>query len=107
MLIILTLMASPRPPRSGKRDLPAKPLAHVAVKHCSSAGCQLVADDLTLESGQVLKVRIAGIVTLSGTVRWVLPDRAGFAFDEPLPVDKVRQVRQPGRSPPSADVFPT
>ncbi|WP_243652307.1 hypothetical protein [Novosphingobium sp. PhB165] len=46
-----------------------------------------------LEKGVRLVLALAGNPRATGTVRWVVADRAGFAFDAPIAADLMRIMR--------------
>lgn len=58
-------------------------------RHTSSEGCQLVVEPGTLSAGQRCALVLEALDRVSGTVRWVVDNRAGFAFDERM--DRERQ----------------
>lgn len=58
-------------------------------RHMSCEGCQLVVDCGTLAAGQRCVLTFEPLGRIAGTVRWVVGDRAGFAFDEVM--DRERQ----------------
>lgn len=53
-------------------------------RHVSADGCQLVMGQARTQPGQRFRFHLAGFAPVSGTVRWTVADRAGFAFDSPL-----------------------
>ena len=56
----------------GKSD--DSPYSAALAKHVSAEGCQFVFNEK----------RVEGFDPVIGTVRWVVIDRVGFAFDRPL-----------------------
>lgn len=60
------------------------PFATALARHVSPEGCQLVVESSLLEKGLRLVMAQAGFARVTGTVRWVVGDRAGFAFDAPI-----------------------
>lgn len=66
-------------------------------RHVSVEGCQLIVGGEVLEQGQRLAFALDGGDRVSGAVRWVLGDRAGFAFDAPIRRDTVRAMQTDAR----------
>jgi hypothetical protein len=64
-----------------------------AARHVSADGCQLIVEREVLARGQRLAFDLDGSDRISGAVRWVLGDRAGFAFDAPIGSDTVRAIQ--------------
>lgn len=62
----------------------AEPGARALPRHVSVDGCQLVLGGQGARPGQRFRLDLAGIAPISGTVRWAVADRVGFAFDRPL-----------------------
>jgi len=69
------------------------PYATALAKHVSPEGCQLVVERNLLEKGVRLVLSLAGNPRVTGTVRWVVEDRAGFAFDAPIAADLMGMMR--------------
>ncbi|MFC0684813.1 PilZ domain-containing protein [Novosphingobium clariflavum] len=60
------------------------PFATASARHISPEGCQLVIESSLLEKGLRLVMAMSGFARVTGTVRWVVGDRVGFAFDAPI-----------------------
>lgn len=71
-------------------DLARKPIlrrsrrAVVGARHICADGCQFVTLSEELSKGERLAFVINESDRVAGTVRWVVRDRAGFAFDAPI-----------------------
>lgn len=63
-----------------------------AARHISADGCQLVLGEANAAPGQRFRFDLAGFAPIIGTVRWIVADRAGFAFDQPLCSDSQRAL---------------
>ncbi len=50
-------------------------------RHVSAEGCQFVIAGKVPAVGRCLRVDLAPDLAIHGTIRWVLGDRIGFAFD--------------------------
>lgn len=68
--------------------------ASAVARHISSEGCQfeVVQDDIA--EGQRFSFALDGHPPIRGTVRWVVSDRVGFAFDRPISRDAQSAMRQ-------------
>ncbi len=53
-------------------------------KHISAEGCQFIVRADSIATGQRFRFNLDGLEPVVGTVRWVVDDRIGFAFDRPL-----------------------
>ncbi|MCJ2185338.1 PilZ domain-containing protein [Novosphingobium beihaiensis] len=53
-------------------------------KHVFAEGCQFVVKQDSIAPGQRFRFNLEGLQPVVGTVRWVVEDRVGFAFDRPL-----------------------
>ncbi|WP_067733345.1 PilZ domain-containing protein [Novosphingobium naphthalenivorans] len=53
-------------------------------KHVFAEGCQFVVREESITPGQRFRFNLEGLEPVIGTVRWVVQDRIGFAFDRPL-----------------------
>ncbi|MCJ2177121.1 PilZ domain-containing protein [Novosphingobium album (ex Hu et al. 2023)] len=53
-------------------------------KHVSAEGCQFIVRPDNIEAGQRFRFNLEGLDPVIGSVRWVVGDRVGFAFDRPL-----------------------
>lgn len=53
-------------------------------KHVCAEGCQFVIERDTVTAGQRFRFNLKGFEPVLGTVRWVVANRIGFAFDRPL-----------------------
>ncbi|MEE4453178.1 PilZ domain-containing protein [Novosphingobium resinovorum] len=61
--------------------------ASALARHVSADGCQFVVERSPIEQGQRLSFALEGYPPVLGTVRWVVKDRVGFAFDRPISRD--------------------
>jgi len=61
--------------------------ASAVAQHVSSDGCQFVVERENLSRGQRFSFALDGYPPVLGTVRWVVKDRVGFAFDRPISRD--------------------
>lgn len=55
--------------------------------------------------GQRFAFELDGADTVSGAVRWVVGDRAGFAFDAPIGSEKIRALERGSRRPGMFDLY--
>jgi len=62
-------------------------------RHTSPEGCQLVVEPGTLSAGQRCALAFEALGRIAGTVRWVVDDRAGFAFDERIDRERQHAIR--------------
>ena len=60
------------------------PYAAALAKHVSAEGCQFVLKREKVVQGQRFRFNLEGQAPVIGTVRWVVAERVGFAFDRPL-----------------------
>jgi hypothetical protein len=58
--------------------------ASVGARHVSAEGCQLVVEREVPARGERFVFSLGGQAMVAGTVRWVVKDRVGFAFDQPI-----------------------
>lgn len=58
--------------------------AHVSLSQISTTGCQFRIREGLVAVGQHVVVKAKGLEGLPGAIRWVLGDRAGMAFEQPL-----------------------
>lgn len=58
--------------------------ASVGARHVCAEGCQFVTEREQLLKGERFAFMVDGRERVTGTVRWVVRDRAGFAFDAPI-----------------------
>lgn len=58
--------------------------ASALARHVSADGCQLVVEQRPVAAGQSFSFALDGHPPVRGTVRWVVKDRVGFAFDRPI-----------------------
>lgn len=56
----------------------------VGARHVCAEGCQFVTEREQLLKGERFAFVVDGKERITGTVRWVVRDRAGFAFDAPI-----------------------
>lgn len=75
-------------------------------RHVCAEGCQLVVRHADVRAGQRLRFRLEGARAVAGTVRWVVGDRAGFAFDRPLSRDDASVLLRHGRDLPGLALYP-
>lgn len=75
-------------------------------RHVSADGCQLVLRGVGIRAGERLRFDLAGAGPVAGTVRWVVADRAGFAFDRPLSRDDASALLRHGRDLPGLALYP-
>jgi hypothetical protein len=68
--------------------------ASAIARHISADGCQFVTGSAGIVEGQRFRFAPGGLAPISGTVRWVVGDRAGFAFDRPIPTEAQATMRQ-------------
>jgi hypothetical protein len=66
------------------------------VRHVSEDGCQLILVGKAPNVGRRLSLESSPGVTISGTIRWVLGERVGFAFDHRISPEAVTQVTVTG-----------
>ena len=74
-------------------------------KHVCHEGCQLVLRQSRMEPGQRFRFHLAGFPPVSGTVRWTVADRAGFAFDSPLCRNSLRILSSHGAAMQALQLF--
>ncbi len=86
-----------------KRNAPVR--ASGFARHVSGDGCQLVIESGMLEKGQDLAFALNGFGLVSGTVRWVVDDRAGFVFDEVIGDDKQQALARQGRARNGVEIY--
>lgn len=53
-------------------------------RHVTIDGCQFVLTGPRPEAGMRLSCRLSAHASVTGTVRWIVEDRIGFAFQHPL-----------------------
>lgn len=53
-------------------------------KHVYAEGCQFIVAPDSIAPGQRFRFNLDGLGPVVGSVRWVVDDRVGFAFDRPL-----------------------
>lgn len=84
------------------KSVEANDFMHTAIvaRHVSADGCQLVLGGEEVSLGARFGFHLAGFPPVHGTVRWIVADRAGFVFDQPLCRDSQRALAgqaQPAR----------
>jgi len=79
--------------------------ASALARHVSDEGCQLVVAGVEVGAGQRFTLEIAATERISGSVRWVVGARAGFAFDEPIGGDTLNAIRQGGPGLAALDIY--
>lgn len=60
------------------------PRASVGARHICAEGCQFVTGSEEFSKGERFAFMVNESKRVTGTVRWVVRDRAGFAFDAPV-----------------------
>ncbi|KHK91902.1 hypothetical protein LK12_08525 [Novosphingobium malaysiense] len=63
------------------------PYSAAVARHVSEDGCQFVFNETRVAPGQRFRFKLADFSPVIGTVRWVVGDHVGFAFDRPLSRD--------------------
>ncbi|VWX52233.1 hypothetical protein [Novosphingobium sp. 9U] len=53
-------------------------------RHVTADGCQFALVGSRPSAGTRLACKLSGNAPVIGTVRWIVEDRVGFAFDQPL-----------------------
>lgn len=79
--------------------------ACAVARHVSADGCQLVVDMQNVEQGQRLSFALDGYPPVRGTVRWVVRDRVGFAFDRPISHDAQAAMLRRSRMVQGVDLY--
>lgn len=90
---------------SGAPKLPA--YASAVARHISSDGCQLVVQRDLFMQGERYSFTLDGFPMIQGTVRWVVKDRVGFAFDAPISSATQTAIQQRCRLLNGLDLFLT
>lgn len=67
-----------------RESLEHSPHASVGARHVCAEGCQFVTEREQLFKGERFTFVVDGSNRIAGTVRWVVRDRVGFAFDAPI-----------------------
>ncbi|WP_404480706.1 PilZ domain-containing protein [Novosphingobium sp. BL-52-GroH] len=67
--------------------------ASAVARHISSEGCQFVVEQEDIAEGQRFSFAVDGHPPIRGTVRWVVSDRIGFAFDGPISREAQRAMQ--------------
>lgn len=80
--------------------------ASAIAKHVSSEGCQFIVERENLAQGQRFAFTVDGYAPIQGTVRWVMSDRIGFAFDAPIARDAQRAMESRGRVMQGLELYP-
>ncbi|MYL99038.1 PilZ domain-containing protein [Novosphingobium sp. FGD1] len=68
--------------------------ASAVARHISAEGCQFVVEQVGVVQGQRFSFALDGHPAVRGTVRWVVKDRVGFAFDQPISRDAQAAMRE-------------
>ncbi|HKT85407.1 MAG TPA: PilZ domain-containing protein [Novosphingobium sp.] len=76
-----------------KPILRRSPPASVEARHISAEGCQFVTGSGQLSRGERFAFVVNESDRVAGTVRWVVRDRAGFAFDAPIAGETLAALR--------------
>ena len=79
--------------------------ASALARHISAEGCQFVTGWGEIAEGQRFSFALGGHPPVSGTVRWVVGDRAGFAFDQPISREAQATMRQLCRTVERLDLY--
>ncbi|HUD31287.1 MAG TPA: PilZ domain-containing protein [Novosphingobium sp.] len=74
-------------------------------RHISSEGCQFVVEQDDIAEGQRFSFALEGHPAVRGTVRWVVNDRVGFAFDRPISRDTQAAMQQRCRIVQGVDLY--
>lgn len=61
--------------------------ASAVARHVTAEGCQFVVERTGLAAGQSFSFTLDDHPPVRGTVRWVVRNRIGFAFDRPISHD--------------------
>lgn len=56
----------------------------VELTEISVTGCQIVIREGLLKTGQNVVIKTGGLEGLPGTVRWIMGDKVGVEFEQPL-----------------------
>ena len=64
-------------------------------RHISAEGCQFVIVGKVPSIGRRVRLVVAPGVTVTGTIRWVLGERVGFAFDHRVDAATVAILSDP------------
>ncbi|WP_221419977.1 PilZ domain-containing protein [Novosphingobium chloroacetimidivorans] len=65
---------------------------HGIARHVTEDGCQFVTTGPTPKSGCRLRCLLSSNPAVSGVVRWIVEDRIGFAFDQPLDAGSLAEL---------------
>lgn len=57
-------------------------LGSALLRHVSAEGCQLMVESLDISVGMRIAIVVETGEFVTGTVRWLVSGRAGFAFDQ-------------------------
>lgn len=79
--------------------------AYAVARHVCADGCQFVLKDDRVAPGQRFRFKLDGLAPVIGTVRWVVTDRIGFAFDRPLGRDTLDALSRHCRSVHGLELF--
>lgn len=79
--------------------------ASAVARHISSEGCQFVVEQNVVAEGQRFSFALDGHPPVRGTVRWVVSDRVGFAFDRPISRDAQGAMQQRSRVVQGLDLY--
>ena len=74
--------------------LKRSPQGSVRARHVCAEGCQLVTGTEQLSKGDRFAFLLNASDRVTGTVRWVVRDRAGFAFDAPIADEVMAALKQ-------------
>lgn len=80
--------------------------AFAVARHVSSEGCQFVIEQDNIAEGQRFSFDVEGHDPVRGTVRWVVGDRLGFAFDHPITREAQRAMQARSRIVQGVELFP-
>lgn len=80
--------------------------AFAIARHVSSEGCQFVVEQDNIAQGQRFSFAVEGHSRVRGTVRWVVGDRLGFAFDQPITREAQRAMLTRARIVQGLELYP-
>lgn len=89
---------------STRRKLSAH--ASAVARHVTADGCQFVTERLGIAAGQCFSFTLDDHPPVRGTVRWVVNDRIGFAFDRPISRDAQAAMLRRSRVVQGVDLRP-
>lgn len=75
-------------------------------RHVSADGCQVLLTAGTAVAGRRMLLMMAADRCVGGAIRWVLPDRIGFAFDAAIDPDTIAELAGQGLQPRAVQLVP-